>query len=97
MAELGTTWAHLDRAGPAHPHREQLGVFGGLLEIAAAAEDQLLLQPPFPMAMRCLNDAPFSSATPRLFRLSKAGHDGADALNQVLVLLSAGQAFLINS
>jgi hypothetical protein len=49
------------------------------------------------MAMRCLNDAPFSSATPRLFRLGKAGHDGADALNQVLVLLSAGQAFLINS
>ena len=85
--------AHLDRAAPAHPHREQLvvgkaegrqgsemlefllvaplpggiegaehlseqlAVFGGFLEIAAAAEDQLLLQPPFHMAMRCLDDA----------------------------------------
>jgi len=85
--------AHLDRAAPAHPHREQLvvgkaegrqgsemlefllvaplpggiegaehlseqlAVFGGFLEIAAAAEDQLLLQPPFHMAMRCLDNA----------------------------------------
>jgi hypothetical protein len=36
---------------------EQLGVCGGFLDIAAAAEDQLLLQPPFHMAMRCLDDA----------------------------------------
>jgi hypothetical protein len=27
----------------------------------------------------------------------KAGHDGADAFNQALILLSAGQAFLIKN
>jgi len=39
--------------GPEHLS-EQLAVFDGLLEIAAAGEDQLLLQPPFHMAMRGL-------------------------------------------
>jgi hypothetical protein len=84
---------HLDRAGAAHPHREQLvigkaegrqgsemlefllvaplpggvesaehlnqqlAVFGRLHEIAAAAQDQLLLQPPFHMAVVTLDDA----------------------------------------
>ena len=36
---------------------EQLAIFGGIVEIAAAAQDQLLLQPPFHMAVRGLNDA----------------------------------------
>ena len=36
---------------------QQFAVFGGLLEIAAAAQDQLLLQPSFHMAMGCLDDA----------------------------------------
>jgi len=36
---------------------QQFAVFGGFLEITAAAQDQLLLQPPFHMAMGCLDDA----------------------------------------
>ena len=36
--------------------REQLAVFSRLVEIAAATQDQLLLQPPFHMAVRCLDD-----------------------------------------
>ena len=36
---------------------EQLAVFSRFLEIAAAAQDQLLLQPPFHVAMGCLDDA----------------------------------------
>lgn len=36
---------------------DQLAVFSGFLEIAAAAQDQLLLQPTFQMAMGCLDDA----------------------------------------
>ena len=36
---------------------KQFAVFGGFLEITAAAQDQLLLQPPFDMAMGCLDDA----------------------------------------
>jgi len=87
--------AHLDGAGAAHPHREQvvvgkakgrqgaqllqlllvaplpggvegcehfsqqLAVFGNLLKITAPAQDQLLLQPPFEMAMGPLDDAVF--------------------------------------
>jgi hypothetical protein len=40
---------------------EQLAVFGGILDIAAAAQDQLLLQPSFHMAVGCLNDPVFMS------------------------------------
>jgi len=36
---------------------KQFAVFGRLVEITAAAEDQLLLQPPFHMAVRCFDDA----------------------------------------
>jgi hypothetical protein len=36
---------------------EQLAVLGWLLEIAAAAQQQLLLQPPFHMAVRGLENA----------------------------------------
>ena len=43
--------------------REQFAVLGGFLEIAAAAQDQLLLQPPFHMAVRCLDDAVLVSHT----------------------------------
>jgi hypothetical protein len=42
---------------------QQLAVLGGFFEIAAAAQDQLLLQPPFHMAVRCLDDAVFVSHT----------------------------------
>ena len=42
---------------------QQLVVLGGFLEIAAAAQDQLLLQPPFHMAVRCLDDAVLVSHT----------------------------------
>lgn len=42
---------------------QQLSVLGGFLEISAAAQDQLLLQPPFHMAVRCLNDAVLVSHT----------------------------------
>lgn len=39
--------------------RQQFAIFGGFLEIAAAAQDQLLLQPPFHVAVRCLDDPVF--------------------------------------
>jgi hypothetical protein len=42
---------------------QQFAVFSRLVEIAAAAQDQLLLQPPFHMAVRCLNDAVLVSHT----------------------------------
>jgi len=44
--------------------REQLAVFRRLVEIAAAAQDQLLLQPPFHMAVRCLDDSVLMGHTP---------------------------------
>jgi hypothetical protein len=48
--------------------RQQFAVFGGLLEIAAAAQDQLLLQPSFTWPWGA-STMPFSWATPRLLRL----------------------------
>ena len=76
---------------------EQLGEFGGFLEIAAAAEDQRLLQPPVRMVMRCPRRCRSHGPHHGCSGWMKAGHDGADAFNQALILLSAGQAFLIKN